>query len=474
AKSAQVLSSFTRRYQFINDTHFSALQFYYSDSSCRDAFYGLETRGYLKVTAMPYTESAAKFLQSKVTSFSAECRRRFQSNPLESDWSPGGGPYHLLLYVEYEAGRKLGFNLHEMQLVRTELGAERRRRLYLGDLATDFSSGTGTGRRVSKNRPDCSNCQLLSRASLRQPPALPWRALMTLSGSPLGEWISVRCESRPQSNYLIRRLRFLPASNSSASSNRWVGEYHHFHDPLCGRPYFSVTAYGWVTAKSRDSLLPATRQFEFRIVGLAITPRDSRSLDQLTAYDGFGCGRRSDWRLNQAQDVTSTNGCDHFRLQAAGGIDNHGVPGATPADQLSVSADSMPRIRNQSVFCFFCFFCFCRSSSAAFCFFQRGMRGRRAAAVAGLAGRSGGTNVFIMMRYFALKAAPSPTVFGNVFATLCLQKKEETRQNAEKKEQSRRLGKIPTRKILSASCVRPPAPARLILLFQAPPLSASL
>ncbi|PAA57124.1 hypothetical protein BOX15_Mlig008578g1 [Macrostomum lignano] len=278
---------------------------------------------------MPYTESAARFLQSKVTSVSAECRRRFQSNPLESDWSPGGGPYHLLLYVEYrgrvmrdfDCSRKLGFNLHEMQLVRTELGAERRRRLYLGDLATDFSQ-RHRHRPSSFQEPleeataqDCSNCQLLSRASLRQPPALPWRALMTLSGSPLGEWISVRCESRPQSNYLIRRLRFLPASNSSASSSRWVGEYHHFHDPLCGRPYFSVTAYGRVTAKSRDSLLPATRQFEFRIVGLAITPRDSRSLDQLTAYDGFGCGRRSDWRLNQAQDVTSTNGCDHFRLQ---------------------------------------------------------------------------------------------------------------------------------------------------------------
>uniref|UniRef100_A0A1I8IVC6 APCDDC domain-containing protein n=1 Tax=Macrostomum lignano TaxID=282301 RepID=A0A1I8IVC6_9PLAT len=332
----------TRRYQFINDTHFSALQFYYSDSSCRDAFYGLETRGYLKVTAMPYTESAARFLQSKVTSVSAECRRRFQSNPLESDWSPGGGPYHLLLYVEYrgrvmrdfDCSRKLGFNLHEMQLVRTELGAERRRRLYLGDLATDFSqrhrhrpSSFQEPLEEATQAPDCSNCQLLSRASLRQPPALPWRALMTLSGSPLGEWISVRCESRPQSNYLIRRLRFLPASNSSASSSRWVGEYHHFHDPLCGRPYFSVTAYGWVTAKSRDSLLPATRQFEFRIVGLAITPRDSRSLDQLTAYDGFGCGRRSDWRLNQAQDVTSTNGCDHFRLSGGGGgIDSRGVP----------------------------------------------------------------------------------------------------------------------------------------------------
>uniref|UniRef100_A0A1I8JMR7 APCDDC domain-containing protein n=1 Tax=Macrostomum lignano TaxID=282301 RepID=A0A1I8JMR7_9PLAT len=606
AKSAQVLSFVTRRYQFIKRYALQRpLQFYYSDSSCRDAFYGLETRGYLKVegnslspaywdgnpppyelfrlrcccrldawsfyaiqkkhaifcnkdpvTAMPYTESAAKFLQSKVTSFSAECRRRFQSNPLESDWSPGGGPYHLLLYVEYrgrvmrdfDCSRKLGFNLHEMQLVRTELGAERRRRLYLGDLATDFSqrhrhrpssfqepleeatlviynemtvfvgeckyayihdifpfpvpvypvpvyrgsvypvpvypvpvyrfrSGSGlsgSGFIVSvypvpvypvsgypvpvlsvrlsgsvyplsvrfirsvypvvgfvpvcpvcgsvgsglfflsglsvlssglsgcprlfcpvcpvcpvqtlvkkdqkhfppnatASRPqDCSNCQLLSRASAAATTgAADWRALMTLSGSPLGEWISAGCASCRQ------QLLSRPATG-------WVlgAVPPALHDPLCAGRTCSVTVWYFLTGPRCPP----------EAISHAHCGQRLHSLEQMLQPSPpttvFGCGSLTVFRslaMRLATDIKPRT-----RRRQSTTTECRMRP---PADQLSVSADRCREFRNQSVFLLLLlFFCFCRSSSAAFCFFKEDARsegrssgGSRCASAAGTA-----------------------------------------------------------------------------------------
>ncbi len=68
-----------------------------------------------------------------------------------------------------------------------------------------------------------------------RPPRLPRRPLLPVS--PEGEWISRRCETRPNSFFLRRRLAFHRNRN-------WSGNYSYFSDPRCSEGIFVATAHG--------------------------------------------------------------------------------------------------------------------------------------------------------------------------------------------------------------------------------------
>ena len=83
----------------------------------------------------------------------------------------------------------------------------------------------------------CKTCQRVRHSSSPSspPPRLPRRALLPVA--PGGEWISRRCETRPNSFFLKRRLQFHRNRN-------WSGNYSYFADARCSDAIFVATAHG--------------------------------------------------------------------------------------------------------------------------------------------------------------------------------------------------------------------------------------
>ena len=124
-----------------------------------------------------------------------------------------------------------------------------------------------------------------------------------------GEWFSERCETRPNSMFLTRRLVFSPDNYT------WAGHYYHYADALCREPMFTIIARGTYHPGPPSTVVQGGFLYDFRVTSALVTPEDDRITGILNDLTDSPCGSQGTWQVAETQDVTSTNGCPQLGLE---------------------------------------------------------------------------------------------------------------------------------------------------------------
>eukprot|EP00058_Branchiostoma_floridae_P019767 XP_002605257.1 hypothetical protein BRAFLDRAFT_95910 [Branchiostoma floridae] len=268
----------TRSYTFKDNMDFQTYQFFYADQHCVSPLYTVTAHGtiILRYNNVPH---------------------QVLSRRGERDCAAG-----------------LDFVLHELQLLRVERRQDARdghvtMELFLGDIHTDRAqrllyrptSYQPPLVNVELSYPNCTTCKIVQDADERRPPVFKTRQEYPLHLN--GEWISMRCEVRPEALFLTRHLVFYPANKT------WEGWYAHYSDPSCRHSTFSIHASGSFTRGARSSVVEGGTEYIFQVTQMRVTPQDSDTTSLLNVFHGQGCGDGGIWQIGREQDVTSTNGC---------------------------------------------------------------------------------------------------------------------------------------------------------------------
>lgn len=123
----------------------------------------------------------------------------------------------------------------------------------------------------------------------------------------VGDWVSTRCETRPNGMFLTRYLTF------GDDKRTWQGHYAFYRDPHCHQPTFALNAKGLYVDRRKSSLIQGAVEYDFKLTSVKITPKDVTTVEFLNA--SIGCGKFGSWRRNVEQDVTSTNGCHSLDIK---------------------------------------------------------------------------------------------------------------------------------------------------------------
>ncbi|KAL3859597.1 hypothetical protein ACJMK2_009811, partial [Sinanodonta woodiana] len=124
-----------------------------------------------------------------------------------------------------------------------------------------------------------------------------------------GQWVSERCETRQNGQFLTRMLTFLRDGKS------WQCQYDFYNDPLCRDSSFTIYGKGHYLKERKSPHIPSATEFIFRTTNLKIEPKDVWILQYLNTYEGTQCGKPKSWKLGVEQDVTFTGGCITLGIQ---------------------------------------------------------------------------------------------------------------------------------------------------------------
>uniref|UniRef100_A0A8C5UYK5 APC down-regulated 1 like n=1 Tax=Microcebus murinus TaxID=30608 RepID=A0A8C5UYK5_MICMU len=326
----------TRSYTFYPSRLFRAYQFYYRDPFCREPAHSLLIKGKVRLRRASWVTrgaTEADYHLHKVgivfhshqalldvtgrlnkTRAGQDCARRL---PSARAWLPGA--LYELLSARAGGGcmAALGLTMHELSLVRMqrylqpqpEAASRPVEELYLGDIHTDWAERqqyrpTGYQSPLQSAlhhvRP-CPACGLVARADVHHPPALPARLALPLRLG--GRWVSARCEVRPAVLFLTRAFAF------HARSRSWEGRYHHFSDPACRQPTFTVFAAGRYSRGAPSARVRGATELVFEVTRAHVTPMDRGTAAMLNLSEPSSCGGPGAWTVGTERDVTATNGC---------------------------------------------------------------------------------------------------------------------------------------------------------------------
>ena len=147
----------------------------------------------------------------------------------------------------------------------------------------------------------CPACSLIARSDEHHPPVLPPQVALPLRLG--GRWVSPGCEVRPAVLFLTRLFTFHGHNRS------WEGYYHHFSDPTCQQPTFTVYAAGRYTKGTPSAKVRGGTELVFQVTRARVTPRDQVTTAMLNFSEPSSCGGPGLWSLGAERDVTATNGC---------------------------------------------------------------------------------------------------------------------------------------------------------------------
>ncbi|KAH3710939.1 protein APCDD1-like [Dreissena polymorpha] len=326
-----------RKYAF-RKSGFTAQLFYYADEDCSHVTHYVNARGTVRlvheswrtpggfefryqlteVQIIPYTDTKAKEFGKLMRRYCSESSvnsvktfRKFDifKFPRKRNAREDGGA----TAEDFDCTKLFNFTMNEIQLIRVERrieksisGAVTRRELHLGDVSTDVTQRrqyVPTHYQAPLVKPwvqGCDVCRMISQASHRHPPVLPRRQHSAVALP--GEWISQRCETRPNGQFLTRHLSFL-------GWRSFQGMYEFFRDPLCKESSYSIAIKGTYARTGASAAIPSASEFVFKTTKLKITPNDYQMLMFMNSYSGSKCGDAGSWKLGVTQDVTSTDGC---------------------------------------------------------------------------------------------------------------------------------------------------------------------
>ncbi|XP_052404121.1 protein APCDD1-like [Carassius gibelio] len=311
----------TRSYRFFHNNTFKALQFYCADNQCSTPSYSVQVRGRLRLRQPSWivrggTEAHYQIHSMRLVCYSASAARELGC----ASWEPNIS-YELRSVCDCVCGCALNVSIHELQLLRLEKQYlhhsvdQLLEELYLGDIHTDATqrmlyrpSSYQPALQNTRNQDvSCVVCAIISRSDEFDPPVLPPQPELTVTLS--GQWASRRCEVRPEVLFLTRHFLF------HDSTHTWEGHYHHYSDPACKHPTFSLFARGHYSRGPRSARVMGGTEFEFRVSEMRVRPMDLATVSLLNVFKGNSCGPQGAWQVGVEQDVTPTNGCAALGLR---------------------------------------------------------------------------------------------------------------------------------------------------------------